>query len=141
MRGLDAVRAWLDADLFQTDFRPVKLEEHVVLGEAVFCARGNPSAPGQSTGGALVTTPPPHAVDISKLPAFPHKVLGEFQDAGLHPVRAISLPESSTTRQTGRQAQIGDRVALHLAMEGMLVRVPLRECCKALAYLPFRKMN
>ena len=45
MGGLDPVISWLDARLFLTNFRPVKLQEHLCLGAAVFACAGAPGAP------------------------------------------------------------------------------------------------
>jgi DNA polymerase theta len=36
MGGLDSLSAWLDARLFMTNFRPVPLTEHVVMGGRVY---------------------------------------------------------------------------------------------------------
>lgn len=121
MRGLDGVRAWLSAELFQTDFRPVKLQEHVVLGEVVFWVQGKPFVPGQGADSMAAPGQLVYAPDISQVSAFPHGIIETFKDADLHAIRSFSLPEVSTTRQAVRQVQIGDRVALQLAMEGMQV--------------------
>lgn len=47
MGGLEPVVRWLDARLFMTNYRPVKLQEHLCLGSAVFSVDQNRTcAPG-----------------------------------------------------------------------------------------------
>lgn len=117
MRGLDAICMWLDAELFQTDFRPVKLEQHVVLGEAIFSVQEGPPPSGQSVG-----TQCDHTLqDTSKLVAFPQDMLSKLNEAGMHFVRSILLPEKSSKRRPGRTVEVGDNAVLQLAIEGMQV--------------------
>jgi len=36
--NLDLLATWLDADLFKTDFRPVPLSEHILVGKRMYAS-------------------------------------------------------------------------------------------------------
>jgi len=119
MRGLDGVIDWLDATLFKTDFRPIQLEEHVVLGQAMFRVNGTLPAPADFADTSIVST---HLPSLSDVPAFPNDMGDVLDGAGLHLTRVLPSPASNVMRKGARQIQIGDHIALQLAMEGMAVR-------------------
>jgi hypothetical protein len=53
--GLDSLRAWLRAELFLTNFRPVPLAEHAMFRGKVY-EKISPQVSGQGTGKAAAAT-------------------------------------------------------------------------------------
>eukprot|EP00892_Ulva_mutabilis_P007224 jgi/Ulvmu1/4874/UM020_0160.1 len=139
MRGLDSVIDWLDAELFKTDFRPVQLQEHVVLGQAVFEVKGVPLSQGRVETNRTCSQPT-HNPCVSHVPAFPGEMAPAIGAAGLQLARVLPKLDERIITKGPRTFQIGDHVMLQLAVEcmqgskgGCLVFCNSRKACESSA--------
>ena len=128
--GVDPVLDWLDAIFFCTNYRPVKLQEHVVFGPHVYGLDMPPatgSAAANPTAGPGAKFQHPSTAKTDGLAAnVKSDVIKAVKDANLTPQRELDI-------QTAPKQQFASQVAVKLALEVVDVRCCLWLTCLLLS--------